>query len=119
MNSVYLEVTTDVSGDGTATTPEAVNGLVYSIEWIDGTFDDGVDAVFEITENGSGVDKTILTLTDANDDEEYFVREAEHDNAGSALATYAYPVANGKVKLTVSSGGNAATGGAIVNFFKI
>ena len=119
MNSVYLEVTTDSGGDGTATTPEAVLGLVYSIEWIDGTFDDGVDAVFDITENGSGVDKTILTLADADDDEEYFVRAAEHDNAGSALSTYAYPVANGKVKLTVSSGGDVKVGGAIINFFKI
>ena len=116
MNSIFLEVTTDSGGDGTAESPNAVFGLLYSVEWIDGDLVDGVDAVLVVTDNAAGADKTILTLTDANDDKEYFARELEHNNAGGDLATYTYPVLSGKLKLTVASGGDTKTGGMIVNF---
>jgi hypothetical protein len=116
-DSVYLEVTTNGSGDGTDETVAAIFGLLYSVEWIDGDFVDGVDAVLAVTGKASGVDRTLLTLTDANADKDYYPRTLEQDNAGGDLATYTYPLINGKLKLTVSNGGDTKTGGVIVNYF--
>jgi hypothetical protein len=116
-DSVYLEVTTDSGGDGTAETTAAIFGLLYSVEWVDGDFADGVDAVLAVTGKASGVDRTLLTLTDANVDKDYHPRTLEHNNAGGDLATYTHPLINGKLKLTVSSGGDTKTGGALVNYF--
>jgi hypothetical protein len=116
-DSVYLKVTTDAGGDGTAETDDAIFGLLFSVQWVDGDFDDGVDATLDVTGNPTGVDKTLLTLTNANNDKEYFPRELQHDNAGGDLTSHDYGVINGKLKLTVSAGGNAKTGGALVTYF--
>lgn len=108
-----LSVTTDGSGDGTDTIG-SVKGILYAVEWLDGGFDDGVDAVLSNTVTPSGVDQTILTLTDANDDDWYFPQELVHDKTGSETAYYTYPVVNGTLQLVVSSGGDTKTGGCIV-----
>lgn len=88
--------------------------LLYAVEWVDGTLADGVDAVLSITDTLSGVDKTLLTLTDANNDAWYYPRVLESDNAGVATTFYSMQVVEGTLKLVVSSGGNVATGACIV-----
>ena len=116
-----LTVTTDGSGDGTATTTRAYNGTLYAVQWIDGTFADGVDGTFTVTGNDAGVATTLLTLTNANDDAIYYPRATADDLTG-ADSTYdgtrvvysVEPPIVGKVLLTVAQGGAAKVGGAVL-----
>jgi hypothetical protein len=118
--TVKLTVTTDGSGDGTATS-NAIQGTLYAVQWIDGDFANGVDGTFTVTGTDAAVDYTILTLTDANDDAMYYPREQLQTSAGAG-ATYdgtneiygVEPPIVGKVKLTVAQGGATKTGGAVL-----
>ena len=115
MIDIRLYGTTDASGDLVVTHTNATYGLLYAVQWIDGGFDDGVDAVFASTGLADGADLTLITLTNANDDKWYYPRTLEHDNAGGDLSTYNYPAITGTLKMTVSSGGNAKAGGAVLH----
>jgi len=115
LESVKLYGTTDALGDLTVTSTLAAHGLLYAIQWIDGTFDNGVDAVFTVTDEASGVDQTLLTLTDANVDAWYYPRTTADDLTGTPIATeFIQLIINGKLEMVVSSGGNVLEGGAIV-----
>jgi hypothetical protein len=111
--------TTDASGDLTLTGEMSpAGGLLYAVEWVDGDLADGVDAVLSCFRTGSSVNQTLLTLTDANDDKWYYPRVDTHDNTGTANGGADYAIINGILKLVISSGGNAKTGGAIVWYWK-
>ena len=115
LESVKLYGTTDALGDLTVTEALAVHGKLVAIQWIDGTFADGVDAVFSVTDEASGVDQTLLTLTNANDDAWYYPRTTADDLTGGAIATeFVQLIINGKLEMVVSAGGNVLTGGALV-----
>lgn len=114
LRDVHLTGTTASDGTLTVNASVSINGALFAIEWIDGTFDDGVDAVISIQSTPSGVAKTLLTLTNANDDAWYNVRESEHDTTGTAGTGKCYPVVIGTPRLVVTSGGNAKTGGCIL-----
>jgi hypothetical protein len=115
IDSIDLRGTTDASGDVTVTASRPVYGLLYAVDWEDGDLADGVDGTITVTNTDTGVDVTVLTLTDANDDARHYVRTLEADNTAAALTTYTYPLINGDLKLVIASGGNAKTGGAIVH----
>ncbi len=119
LESISLRGTTDSSGDVTITAIRPVVGFLYTVDWIDGDLADGVDAVISVTAASAdgGAATTLLTLTDANDDDWYNVRELEHDNTGTALSTYTYPFINGIMQNVISNGGDTKTGGAIVWYF--
>jgi len=129
-----IEVTT-VSGGGNAsltaaTTNRVMKGLpyavtgagrrapslkLYAVEWIDGDFADGVDAVLSVTNTLSGVDTTLLTLTNADNDKWYFPRVLVQGVTGTDLtAIYDMLVVDGTLKLTITNGGNGKTGGCVV-----
>ena len=118
MYVVKFSITTSAAGAYTSAIATAPGSdldnlgpkLLYAVEWVDGTLDDGVDAVLSVTATPSGVDKTLLTLTNANDDAWYHPRGVEHDAAGAALTTRALSVVYGTLKLVVSAGGNVKTG---------
>jgi len=118
MYVVKFSITTSAAGAYTSAIATAPGSdldnlgpkLLYAVEWVDGTMDDGVDAVLSVTSTPSGVDKTLLTLTNANDDAWYHPRGVEHDAAGAALTTRALSVVYGTLKLVVSAGGNVKTG---------
>lgn len=116
MDIVPLMVTTNASGAGTVTAARGVDvdtaKVLTAVEWVDGTFADGVDAVLSVTNTLSGVDKTLLTLTNANTDAWYYPVSAVHNESGSALASYVRQIVNGDLRLVVSSGGSATAGGA-------
>ena len=120
MKTIKLYGTTDAAGALTVTSTVKVLGCVEAVEWIDGTFDDGVDAVLSCVRDDDASDLTVLTLTDANVDKVYYPREQVHSNAGVALTldgtriAYTEPIVNGFLKLVVASGGNAKAGGCIV-----
>lgn len=114
----------DTSGTGSAVDTTAVFGLLHSVQWIDGTYADTVDAVLSCINADSGVDQTLLTLTNASNDAWYRPRGAAHNQTGTAL-TYDstqgvtdYLVLNGTLKLAVTSAGATAgvTGGAVVYY---
>jgi hypothetical protein len=122
----HLRGTTDGSGDLTiygknatteAASPQIDNALIFAVEWIDGDLADGVDAVLSVVNTPSGVDHTLLTLTNANDDAWYYPRDATHDNTGTVNTGLEYPILQGKLKLVISSGGATKTGGCIVYFW--
>lgn len=117
LRKVKLYGTTDSSGDLTVTSTHPVLGILYAIQWIDGSFVDGVDAVFSFTQDGAGADKTIETLTDANDDTWYYPLVQSSDVSGGAVASeYRQEIVDGYLKMVVSSGGDTKTGGAILYF---
>lgn len=117
----YMTVTTDASGDGTATANKGVLGKLYAIDLIDGTFDDGVDITVATINNPiSGVTKTLFVKADFNTDSTVYPRTLVHDDAAGAALTgtaggdRAMPVVDGTLKVTIAQGGNAKTGGCIV-----
>jgi hypothetical protein len=119
IRTIKLYGTTDSSGDLSVTAGTSVVGLLHSVEWIDGDFDNGVDAVLSLDRDDNAADITLLTLTDADDDKVYHTRYLASDNAGADLdtagdATYTKGFVSGKLKLVVSDGGDKKTGGCIV-----
>jgi hypothetical protein len=121
LRDVILSATTNSSGDKTLKYSDQVAGLLIGIEWVVGTFDAGVDAVITLQDSPSGVARTLLTLTNANSNAFYNVREAEHDNTGTATTTGStcYPLIVGKPQVVVSSGGNAKTGKVILYYLPL
>lgn len=117
---VKLTGTTDASGDLTVTSEASYNGLLHSVQWIDGDLADGVDAVLSVTNTDAGVDFTVLTLTNANADAMYHPRHQIDTEAGAGVTydgtneVYEMVPVVGKLKLVVSSGGDTKTGGVVV-----
>ena len=117
---VKLEGTTDASGDATITSEASYNGLLHSVQWIDGDFADGVDGTFTVTNSDAEVNYTVLTLTDANDDAMYYPRAQVQDLTGAGI-TYdgtnevhgVMPPVVGKLQLVIAQGGDTKTGGAV------
>jgi hypothetical protein len=118
---IKLYGTTDAAEALTVTSGHAVEGLLHAVEWIDGTFADGVDAVLSVDRDDDAADVTLLTLTDADIDKVYYPKVLACTNAGADLdtsgdATYERMFINGKLKLVVASGGAAKVGGCIVYY---
>lgn len=116
LKSIHLTGTTNGSGALTVTAPRSLLGWLIAVQWIDGSLADGVDAVLSVTNTPAGVDTTLLTLTDANNDAWYYPRVLENSNAGAALATYTLMIIEGTLKLVVADGGDTKTGGCIVYY---
>lgn len=123
LRTLKLTGTTDGSGALVVDAPGAIYGKLEAIEWIDGTFDDGVGGVITVTKTPSGVDHTLLTLAAANNDAIYYPRTLVHkteDGAaltGTAGGDRTAPLVAGYPRLTVSSGGNAKTGGCVLYYW--
>jgi adenosylcobinamide amidohydrolase len=114
LKSRKLTAVTGTDGSGTATDTISIVGFLCGVEWIDGSYDDGVGATLTVINTESTVVATLLTLTNANSDAMYYPTAAEHDATGTATGTRAVPVINGTLKLAVTDGGSAKTGGCIV-----
>ena len=115
MRDIRLTVTTASNGAGTATSDVAVLGYLEAVDWIDGTFADGVDAVLSVTNTPSGVDHTLLTLTNGDNDAIYYPRRVVDTTAGAAATgVYNRFLIDGALKLAVTSGGDTKTGGCVV-----
>jgi hypothetical protein len=120
LEPVKLIGTTDGSGDATVTSESTYNGLLHSVQWIDGDLADGVDAVLSVVNTDAGVDFTLLTLTNANSDAMYHPRHQIDTEAGAGVTydgtneVYEMAPIVGKLKLVISAGGDTKTGGAVV-----
>jgi hypothetical protein len=122
MKEVVLIGTTNASGAATIT-GQSIAGLLQVVEWVDGDLADGVDASLTFVNRGSAPDLTGFTFTDANDDKRYYPRVRVHDTTGAdvgfsdgSLFNYFYTVefVSGTPTLSITSGGNAKTGGCIL-----
>jgi hypothetical protein len=117
LKDVKLVGTTISDGSATVTATSAVLGYLVAVDWIDGDLTDGVDAVLSITKTPSGVDHTLLTLTNANSDAIYYPRRVFDTTAGAAAtALYDRFIIDGVLTLAITSGGDANTGGCIVYY---
>lgn len=121
LDEMELSGTTDGDGALTVNGESAILGRLYAIQWVDGDFTDGVDAV--ISTQGHGASKTLLTLTDANTDALYYPRDLVHDATGGVLTGTAggdrvLPLLVGKPRLVVASGGATKTGGCILFYYE-
>ena len=124
IENIDLRGTTAADGTATITASKSVIGRLLAVEWVDGALVDGVDAVLKVTNRQSGVDHTLLTLTNADNDAFYYPREQVHTNAGAA-ATYdgtravmEMPLVDGTLVLTIADGGATKYGGAIAYILK-
>jgi hypothetical protein len=88
--------------------------VLVAVEWIDGDLADGVDAVLSCINTLGGVDQTLLTLTNANNDDWYYPRTAEHDQTGAPLTTTTPLIVNGDLQLAVTNGGDTKSGAAVI-----
>lgn len=114
-----FDIETDGSGDYTEILPERIQfAFLDAVEWVDGDLADGVDAVLSVAGTPSGVDQTLLTLTDADDDAWEYPRSETQDNTGANNGGLTRYLIVGKLKLVVSSGGASATGSMRVYYFR-
>lgn len=123
LRDVNLRGTTDENGDATINHDGLIKGRLYRVEWVDGDLADGVDGTITMQNTPSGVAQTVLTLTDANSDADYYPRVLVHDAAGAALTGTSggdrvMPLIWGVPRLVIASGGNAKTGGAILYYYE-
>ena len=117
LHTIKLVGTTNGSQAAVITAERPVFGYLEMVDWIDGDFTDGVDAVLTVTRTSSGTDHTLLTLTNANADAVYYPRRVVDTTAGAA-ATGVYDrfLIDGDLVLTIASGGASKTGGCIVYY---
>lgn len=108
MKRIKIPVTTATDGSATAYGP-AVNGTVYAIQLEDGDLADGVD-VTVTAENAEG-SIPLLAQLNFNTDQMQYPRVLQTLNTdGTALATHCEPVAFGRLKVVIASGGAVKSG---------
>lgn len=124
MLQVKFDITTDASGDydstdDATTCPQANISdnrmgplLLYAVEMVIGTLTSGAaDVTLSMTDTLSGVDKTLLTLTNISANAWHYPQVLGSDNTGTALTGwYMKQVVEGTLKVVVASGGNVKTG---------
>jgi|MudIll2142460700_1097286.scaffolds.fasta_scaffold159099_3 hypothetical protein len=123
LHELRLYGTCDSDGALTVKGTTAVHGYLEAVEWIDGDFANGVDAVISAYNTNSGTDNTLLTLTNADNDAWYYPRVLIHSEAGAALTGSSggdreRPMINGIPRLVVSSGGDVVAGGCILYWWE-
>lgn len=106
MKEIRLIGTTSGAGAVTVISESAVFGYLARLTWVDGDLADGVDAVLSVINTSAGVNETLYTLTDANEDTVIF--------PGSSTTSWPSQVIVGTLSLAITSGGSAKTGGMIV-----
>ena len=122
LKEIRLYGTCSSGGGLTVNATVPVFGRLESVLWIDGTFDDGIDAVIS-TQNHEAA-ATLMTLTNADDDVRYYPREQVHSNLGAALTIddteplVDLPLMAGLPRLVVTSGGDEKTGGCVLFYYE-
>lgn len=119
---IRLDVTTNGSGDGSATASTPVKGYLLAIEFFDGTLADAHTAVLSVTGTPSGADHIVWSTTAGDTNSDAYVQPlaATVDSANDAVAAtygpnYIKPYICGKPKLVIAAGGASASGGCILH----
>lgn len=107
-----ISLTTDASGNATEYASSAL-GVLYAVQLVDGTFDDGVDLT--LTSEAENLSIALLTIADWNTDRILYPRVLEALNTdGSALTSHCHPVISGRIKAVIAQGGNVKTGSVVL-----
>jgi hypothetical protein len=120
MKIVKLPFTTDSSGAATVThdITDPIFGLVYAVQLVDGTLDDGVDVTVTIEEGDLSI--PVLVKADFNTDQMVYPRVLQALNTdGTALTTHTLPIAIGQPKVVIAQGGDVKSGAVILYFAEI
>lgn len=117
MRRQVLLGTTSTAGAVIINGERTILGRLYAVKWIDGDLVDGVDAVLSAI--GGVVDTPLLTLSNADNDAIYYPRNIMHSESGAALTGTSggdrdLMLIDGQLRLTIASGGDTKTGGAII-----
>lgn len=109
----------NASGAGTFKSTSPVFGLLYAVQWIDGTLENNNTAVLSTINSEAA--ETLLTLSagEGDSDVKYYPRALVHDAACTALTGTSggdrtMPVVAGTLQLVIASGGVSTSGGCIV-----
>lgn len=109
----------DADGNGVFKSETSVFGLLYAVQWIDGTLADSNTAVLS-TINSEGAE-TLLTLGagEGDADVKYYPRALVCDASATALTGTAggdrvCPLVCGTLQLVIAAGGVSTSGGCIV-----
>ncbi len=112
MKAIRIPITTATDGSATAYGETAV-GSVYAVQLVDGTLADGVDVT--ITSENADLSIPILVKADFNSDQMVYPRVLQALNTdGTALTTHCEPLAVGRIKVVIASGGAVASGAVVV-----
>lgn len=121
MKELQVSVTTNGSGAGTGVSTETVLGKLHAIAYYPGTLATG--ATLTITCTDGNYAKPLLTKANAGTaNVEYYPRDLVNAvSDGSALAGTSggdrvQPYLNGRVTVTIASGGATATGKVIIYY---
>ena len=114
MQRTELLITTDVDGDGIGYVGKVERGHIYAIRYVKDDYDNGVGIV--VTGETSGIE--ILTIANMNASVTEFPEGSASKQADGTDAEYAsgypvkvpIPVANERIKVVVSAGGDTKTG---------
>ena len=119
LKETILYGTTDGSGDLTINAESTIMGEIVAIAWIDGALANNHTAV--ISTQGSDASQVIMTIGAAEGDNDavFYPRHIIHDEGadvltGTAGGDRALPLAVGKLRMVIASGGATAAGGCHV-----
>ncbi len=119
LKETILYGTTDGSGDLTVNAESTIMGEIVAIAWIDGALANNHTAV--ISTQGSDASQVIMTIGAAEGDNDavFYPRHIIHDEGadvltGTAGGDRALPLAVGKLRMVIASGGATAAGGCHV-----
>jgi hypothetical protein len=111
-----LDLTTAADGSATTQAADVYIGLLYAVQLVDGTFDDGVDLTLTCEQGDLSI--PLLTKADWNTDQMVYPRVLEALNTdGTALTTHTMPILSGKPKAVIAQGGNVKTGAVILYIY--
>lgn len=118
LKEIRLYGQVNASGAGTFTSEGPVFGLLYAVQWVDGTLADNNTAVLSAINSEAAA--TLLTLSAGEGDADvmYYPRALMCDAActaltGSAGGDRALPLVAGRLQLVIASGGVSTLGGCI------
>lgn len=114
IRDIRLAVTTDGSGDGSATATESVVGRVVAVECSVSGLTAGADSTLSVTGSPGGVAQTILTLTDTVTNGWYQLRALGAGATGASSSEYVHPFVAGFLKVVVAQGGASKSASYVV-----
>lgn len=113
-----ITITTDGSGDAVGTVSIDRAALLYGIEYIKTDYVDGVDLT--VTTGGSVLAKTLLTVTNMNAAEQFYLRDSSCGATGTVSTdALIMPPIFGNLTLTISQGGATKSGTFVVWYIEM
>lgn len=113
-----VTITTDASGDAVSTVSIDRPALLYGIEYIKTDYADGVDLT--VATGGSVLSKTLLTVTNMNAAEQFYLRDSSCGATGTVSTdALIMPPIFGNLTFTIAQGGNAKSGTFVIWYIEM